>query len=266
MKFKSLGGILLWIVVAVIGLFGMIFAWTKIAASRKTKISNTGDSPASTESPEPLSPLPSTPTETVTNDGTPDWLKGSESPFGSEDVLSQEVASSSTETHTPDWMNDNTEKGVQSTPAITSSGVETSAEVPAWLKEAPKEEIHTPEEMPAAEEKPPIPEVMSTQAAPKTDDDIPDWLRGTEEASTVTEKSDEEASTTPEVDEPIKSEETTEKEEDTTPNTTPIAPDDDVPEWLRGASEENSPTTSDATTEEKTIEEPAIAGIPAETP
>lgn len=124
-QFKSLGKILLWIVVAIIGLFGMIFAWTKIAASRKTKISNTGDSSTPTETPDPLSPFPSAPTDPVANDGTPDWLKGSESPFGSEDVLSQEVAQSNTETHTPDWMNDHAEKEVQSTPPMTPAAIPT---------------------------------------------------------------------------------------------------------------------------------------------
>lgn len=100
----------------------MIFAWTKIAASGKTKISNNGENLSPAETAAPLSPLP---IETATNDGTPDWLKGSESPFGSEDVLSQEVAQSSTETHTPDWMNNHTEKEVQSTPIITPTVVAT---------------------------------------------------------------------------------------------------------------------------------------------
>lgn len=140
-----------------------------------------------------------------------------------------------------------------------------STEVPDWLKETPGEEIHAPEEIPTAEVKPPIPEVTISQTAPKTDDDIPEWLRGTEEAPTVTEQSDEEASTAPEVDESIKSEETAEKEEDMTPNTTPVASDDDMPEWLRGASEETS-TTTEASPEEKNIEQPAPQDVPAPIP
>lgn len=106
--------------VAVIGLFGMIFAWTKIAASRATKIPIADDSHGSSTQ-ENANSI-SAPSAEVSDDSTPDWLKNTESPFGSEDILSKEVSSSNTESHTPDWMNDHeehTEKQVQSAPAIT---------------------------------------------------------------------------------------------------------------------------------------------------
>jgi len=51
-------------------------------------------------------------------------------------------------------------------------------------------------------------------------------------------------------------------------NTPPVAPDDDIPDWLRGATEENSTTTADtgATLKEKTIEEIAPTDTPVVTP
>lgn len=106
---------------AVIGLFGMIFAWTKIAASRATKtpLNNDPNSAPSDTSTNAV-PITSTPSS---DDSTPDWLKNTESPFGSEDVLSKEVSESKTEAHTPDWMNDHTEhveKEVKSAPTITA--------------------------------------------------------------------------------------------------------------------------------------------------
>lgn len=98
----------------------MIFAWTKIAASRATKTPLNNDTPSNTT---PDTSTNSVPAQSVpaSDDSTPDWLKNTESPFGSEDVLSKEVSESKTEAHTPDWMNDqeHTEKEVQSAPVIT---------------------------------------------------------------------------------------------------------------------------------------------------
>lgn len=98
----------------------MIFAWTKVATSRATKISHTDDTHNNSSDDGHFDPVPSAPSS---DDSTPDWLKNTESPFGSEDVLSKEVSESKTETHTPDWMDDHaehTEKEVQSAPVITA--------------------------------------------------------------------------------------------------------------------------------------------------
>jgi len=203
----------------------MIFAWTKIAASRTSKTTNTGDTPTPTEPAAPLSPLPPAPTEVVVNDGTPDWLKSSESPFGSEDILSQEVSQSSTEAHTPDWMNDHAEKEVASTPAITPPAIEASAEVPDWLKETPKEEVPvseksattpTPEEIhePVISHEETAPATISSEDTSKvpttsSDDDIPDWLRGADVAPV--EEKPVEAPVVPEI------EQSTVKPEETSP-------------------------------------------------
>lgn len=98
----------------------MIFAWTKIAASRATKTPLNNDTHSNTTPDTSTNSIPA-PSVPASDDSTPDWLKNTESPFGSEDVLSKEVSESKTEAHTPDWMNDqeHTEKEVQSAPVIT---------------------------------------------------------------------------------------------------------------------------------------------------
>lgn len=138
-KFQNLGKILLWIGLAIVGLFGAIFAWGRIAASRKKAASG-----IETISP-PITPeVPPTVTETST-DTTPDWLKSSESPFGSDDVLADEVHQASNEAHTPDWMDDQTAPAKEET------------------------ENHTEEIVP-----PPAPAPTAPMTIPG---DVPDWLQ-----------------------------------------------------------------------------------------
>lgn len=154
-KFQNLGKIFLWLGLAIIGLFGAIFAWGKVVSTKK-KSENREDAPH----PEIISETP--PIIEAAAETTPDWLKSSESPFGSDDILSQEVSQPSTEAHTPDWMNDN----ATAAPVVTdvSNGeiiaptekplseqetIETPTtipgEVPEWLRDEtiPEEESNT---------------------------------------------------------------------------------------------------------------------------
>lgn len=101
-RFGSLGqsgSVILWIIVSIIGLFGMIFAWHKIGKS------NTASSVPNEKIPPTPEPAPTIlSNEANTHEGGPDWLKATESPFGSEDILSKEVSQNQNEVHTPEWM------------------------------------------------------------------------------------------------------------------------------------------------------------------
>lgn len=90
-------------------------------------------------------------------DGTPDWLKeDNNSPFGNEDVFSNEVTSSS-ETHQPDWLQDSATTSVVPPPSEkVQISTPTVQEVPAEEPVVPREET-----------------VVTTDSA-----DIPDWLQG----------------------------------------------------------------------------------------
>jgi len=155
-KFQNLGKILLWIGLAIVGLFGAIFAWGKIAASRKK-----GTSGIETIS-QPISISEASPAVTETStDTTPDWLKSSESPFGSDDVLADEVHQASTEAHTPDWMDDHTTPPQQETKNHTEEIVPPPApaptapmtipgDVPDWLQDETTPMEQKPDTVPIA--------------------------------------------------------------------------------------------------------------------
>lgn len=85
---------------------------------------------------------------------TPDWLKETESPFGEEDVLSKEVASTTI-------SNDHT----------------STADTPDWMHTEPKT-------IPSI---PPVAETLTTVSAPETSHDIPDWLKGSETVNNSTD-------------------------------------------------------------------------------
>lgn len=111
------------------------------------------------------------------HDGGPDWLKPTESPFGSEDILSKEVSQSQdTHANTPEWMHDHEEKEVAQNTISVPEPVSTTHDVPDWLQEnhAPVEKASTPVVTPA--ETPATPEPVADEGH----HDVPDWLKGAE--------------------------------------------------------------------------------------
>ena len=251
----------------------MVFAGSRILAARKAKTQPTNTVHAEEAPTEALNPPIAPSVSPATEDGTPDWLKNAESPFGSEDVLSQEVSQSNTDTHTPDWMNDHHEEKTAATPTVAPvvektipvEAPATQADVPDWLKD---EGIKTPEvpsplvDTPVIVETPTvIPETPKTEAP---EDDIPEWLRGTEtETGTDTAPATEEdivkSSVTETPAEPIEKKESIPE----TPVST-LPHEDDIPDWLKGTHEETSTptTTPEIPQKEETIEQAA----PVETP
>lgn len=238
--FGASGNIILWVVVAVIGLFGMIFAVSKMAGSRHI---NEDISPAnSTPTPSPAPEVKNTGTDH--DESAPDWLKPTESPFGSEDVLSKEVSNQTTsEPTTPSWMQEHEEKAVVAT--TTNTTTDHLEDVPDWLKDTHETPVPTTppswltEETPDKKEEAPAPE--PTEAIKPAEDeshaDIPDWLKGAETPSTSNES--EKETTTP----IVAPEETTKEDSTIAPENaapsieTPTAGDahEDLPDWLKGA-------------------------------
>lgn len=233
----------------------MIFAWHKIGKS------NTAGSIPNEKNPPIPEPTPTTVSnETSSNEGGPDWLKPTESPFGSEDVLSKEVSQNQNEVHTPEWM------GSQ-TPAQPETKDNTPHDVPDWLKDSHEStSTTTPSwlteeaETPAVVE--PQPEKIIPPENPKivedeSHEDIPHWLKDTE-----TEPVSTLAATTPAPStNPFGIEENPVKEETTIPEVqsaeVPLTEKKeenqaeihhDIPDWLKGAE------TASETVEEKTPE------------
>jgi hypothetical protein len=235
-SFGVSGSIILWIIVAVVGLFGMIFAWSKIAGSRHI---NEDIAPPSNTLPE----VKEAQTVAPHDETTPDWLKPTDSPFGSEDVLAKEVTQATQEqtTTAPEWMHEE-EKPV-STPSTPEPSPETH-DVPDWLKDTHETSVvsnSTPSWL--TEETPTTPvettEPETTQVVEKVEDeshaDIPDWLKGTETAPTPV--------TTDTSDAPVSHEETKEVIAETSiapvveieeKNETPVM-HEELPDWLKGA-------------------------------
>ena len=238
--FGASGNIILWVIVAIVGLFGMIFAVSKMAGSRHI---NEDISPAnSTPAPSPAPEVKNTGTDH--DESAPDWLKPTESPFGSEDVLSKEVSNQTTsEPTTPSWMQEHEEKAVAT--ATTNTTTDHHEDVPDWLKDTHETPVSTTspswltEETPDKKEEAPAPEVTEpTQPAEdESHADIPDWLKGTETPSESNE-SEKEATTPVTLSEETTKEDSTIAPENAAPSIeTPAARDthEDLPDWLKGA-------------------------------
>ncbi len=244
--FGVTGNIVLWIVVAIIGLFGMIFAWSKIAGSRH--INDDIAPPSNTPTPAPQSTTVSSP---VHDEGTPDWLKPTESPFGSEDVLSKEVSNqTASTTTTPEWMHEHEEKAVES---ATTTPTEHHDDVPDWLKDTHETPVSntTPSWLTeeTAEKPEPAP-VVEPEPAKKIEDeshaDIPDWLKGaetTEEPQENNTPATEEIAATTTEEVPTENQESSIASEEVS---APLETHEDLPDWLKGAetqSEVSEPKT-----------------------
>lgn len=228
----------------------MIFAGGKIMSARKTKsqpadINNAENARAESPAPNPVTP--------EAKDDTPDWLKNNESPFGSEDILSQEVSQTqtNTDTHTPDWMNDHHEEQTPATPATPTTEEKSAPEVPTtqttdvpdWLKE---------EKTPTTDI-PVTPQVETNTTI--IQEEIPEWLRSTETETSAAE-------TIPVTENPI-TESTGGKAILSEAPISGSSNEDDIPDWLKGAQEESTPpVTTETPQKEETIEQTA----PAETP
>lgn len=187
-KLGSIGPLVLWICLAIIGVFGIIFAISKIRSSGQRGVSMPHDdslSPIDNSAEEPHGPnwlheehadIANTPLEENHAEGTPDWLKAADSPFGSEDVLAtKEVASGPVtppSTTTPDWMHDDHGTHVPETlQSVTASATNTpeTTTTPDWLADTSSAMEH--KEVAATEV------VQKSEAQAPTHDDIPDWLR-----------------------------------------------------------------------------------------
>jgi Type IV secretion system pilin len=268
-KIKSLfsgladtGNIFLWIGVIIVGLFGALFAWSKITHTKQVDEDIHEDkSPALNKE---NSSVWDNHTEVWHDQGTPDWLKSAESPFGSEDVLSKEVwQSQEPQTHTPEWMRDHEEKEVASIPSLTPiapSTSEHSETTPDWLKDTTHEEkipSTTPswltEEWPSeTPEKTQKEETIVPKTAPISQDeshaDIPEWLRWTETEETHEANNPKEEIPTSLPDEEKIQVPDSNVETNWASWTTVEIPDHDIPDWLKGSE------TSPETPEEKTPE------------
>lgn len=152
--------LLLWILGGVMcivfGGVGLIYARQKLTPSNQEMPDNHWDN-------TPVSPIgdivtPVSPSAN-TGDATPDWLKEENSPFGNEDVFSNDTPSSSDSI--PDWLQDTpTVAPVNPIPAEELGIVEDIKE-PSEASENPVELVVIPEEP-----------IVSESG------DIPDWLQG----------------------------------------------------------------------------------------
>ncbi len=266
-KLGGVGPLVLWVCLAIIGVFGMIFAISKIRSRQSggdiphddslSPVDNSDTSHGPGWLHEDHGDIASTPSTEDHAEGTPDWLKATESPFGSEDVLSKEVQSSpavSGGASTPDWMHD---EGAHNTPIKSEETHEkekiAEQETPDWLADTSKKHTET-------ETKNPAPEINTT-----THDDIPDWLKGSESTEAVTPaepamtSSDQKEDTSSgnqlfENKEPEKTAGEiipSQAEEKTIAQESISEPDHELPDWLKGSEtmpevpEENTPVGTD---------------------
>lgn len=164
----------------VFGIIGVAYARQRLAS--QNAVSGDDSAPTSQSLSQPTDSAPSSASsDEGTSTTTPDWLKEESSPFGDEDVFSQEIAAPSSETHQPDWLDDTSH-----TPVVTpETTVESENETEPLLATEPIPEI-LPESTETGDIHSSSDDVVSTETA-----NIPDWLQG----APVTEDSTED--TTP---------------------------------------------------------------------
>jgi len=253
-NFSGIGSIMMWIIIAIVGLFGIIFALSTITKSRRAKVSPPHDDHTNTDSGHGDTHDHPTEDHSVHDDhhdewSTPDWLKSAESPFGSEDVLAKEVTEN-TQTHTPEWMHDHEEKHVETEKKSDTSVSDTAhhENTPDWLKDT-HDDTHT-DTLPATPPTPletktpdiahplwietPLPTTTTTPVTESSLAETPDWLKGADITPIVPEKTEVKNdlfgnNTLPE---------TTNIQ--TAPQKNPATVSDsgthdDIPDWLKGA-------------------------------
>lgn len=191
---SGIGSIILWIVLAIIGIIGCIYLWRMIKARGGDKETPHDDHELPTVADDGHSGpdwmhndhddhhgLSTTPDQHEQHDqpGTPDWLKEPESSFGGEDILSKEIKNTPEPAHeeTPAWMHDDhsAETPHIATPEPTPIPSSSESTIPDWLQSsAPTEPVTPVTEAPL----PTTPSAPVVNTETKHDEsDIPDWLR-----------------------------------------------------------------------------------------
>lgn len=253
-KISAIGPMILWILLAIIGLIGCIFITRKIISNRSRSDNSSTDHddhglPATPDNGNHGTDwmhkddhddhgLQTVPDDHGTHAGTPDWLKEPESSFGGDDVLAKEIKNTPEGAHDtiPTWMHDEHETEMATTPVPELSHTSEPA-VPDWLQAASEPAPTTTEEKIA-----PAPVIKNTSKSDASHDDIPDWLRGTDTAPVAETK----AEITPPA--PIEAVPGTEASTAETPQneTSAEAPlptsEENLPDWLRSTQTEEKAT------------------------
>lgn len=273
--------ILLWLGVAIVGIFGVLFAWRKI--SNRPHDQDIMSSPDEHAPVDPTAVKPDTSAGVSDHDEhAPDWLKEAESPFGSVDILSESQKTpagdispqTESQVHTPDWMkdqeHDNTVKedaGIKLNESVTLSKDESATEIPVSTSVASQSQATSSDSVPdwlrddheTIAPLSPIPEETEVITPPEPTietpippspvqpeekhEDIPDWLRGSDETKENTSREEVKNETSTPTETMEGPVQTTLDEKSQQIPTSTIS-DDDIPEWLRGTKDtkEESPT------------------------
>lgn len=205
-------------------------------------------------------------TTSADDHSTPEWLKESESSFGSDDVLAKEIQTPSvpattpgvtpptiteTSSHSadvPDWLKSTDEVSTHTDIAQTSS-TNTPAEVPSWLQgnDAPIADEHTEQVVTTPAPAPAIEETKTpTTSSDISHNDVPDWLRGADDGTTTDTLSPDNtvdtaiSPVTPKINDEATTDQPHKEESETMSH--------DIPDWLKGSempqSEEIAPSTA----------------------
>jgi len=237
----------------------MIFTWSKLTSSKHIDTESESHTEDKTSvSAEP--PSQSTIDDEHHDDSTPDWLKNNESPFGSEDVLSEEVSKSTGTTHTTEWMHDNPEKVVEST-TIHTDDDQHDDNTPDWLKETTPTDDDTSLENTSTDTTETTADISTptntTNESPTDENhEIPDWLKGTENPVEETEAKEviPEDETKTETSEPSITtnlqDDSATKEKDN--SVEPV--EHEIPDWLKGAENPVEKKTEATISTEKSTE------------